>query len=170
MKQVLDQVIEFFEKENWQFSKIEDDSALQTAFTSDQGTWLCFAQAVENEATTRFFFYSVFPMKAQDHHLEIAEFITRVNYGLSIGNFEFDFSDGEIRFKTSIDITEDGFGLATIERLVYTNVLMMDRYFLGLMDVFIGKKLPVQAINTVEGSCENMMIPTTYNSPPISST
>ncbi|MGK7945104.1 MAG: YbjN domain-containing protein [Microcystaceae cyanobacterium] len=154
MGQFLDRVIDFFQKENWQFSQIEDESALQTTFTSDQGSWMCFAQAVEDEVTNRFFFYSVFPIKAQDNHQEIAEFITRVNYGLSIGNFEFDFSDGEIRFKTSIDITEDGFGLATIERLIYTNVLMMDRYFPGLMGVVTGKILPETAIQNIENIVE----------------
>lgn len=156
MGQILDQVIEFFEKENWQFSKIEDESVLQTAFTSDQGTWMCFAQTVEDEATQRLFFYSVFPVKAQDNHPEVAEFVTRVNYGLSIGNFEFDFSDGEIRFKTSLDITEDGFGLATIERLIYTNVLMMDRYFLGLMNVVTGKTVPQIAVESIESSFQQL--------------
>ncbi|MEQ8756920.1 MAG: YbjN domain-containing protein [Coleofasciculus sp. G1-WW12-02] len=150
MGQILEQVVDFFEKENWQFSKIEDEPALQTAFTSDQGTWLCFAQAVEDEATQRFFFYSVCPLKAQDHMPAVAEFITRANYGLSIGNFELDFADGEIRFKTSIDVTEDGFGLATIERLVYTNVLMMDRYLPGLMTILSGSASPEQAIQAIE--------------------
>jgi len=164
MGQVLDRVIEFFEKENWQLSKIENESALQTAFTSDQGTWMCFAQAVEDEATKRFFFYSVFPVKAQDNHLAVAEFVTRANYGLSIGNFEFDFSDGEIRFKTSIDITEDGFGLATIERLIYTNVLMMDRYFSGLMGVVVGKISPKTAIQSVENIVQYPMATTTADS------
>jgi len=111
---------------------------------------MCFAQTVEDEATQRFFFYSICPLKAQDHLQVAAEFLTRANYGLSIGNFELDFKDGEIRFKTSIDVTEDGFGLATIERLVYTNVLMMDRYLPGLMTVLSGSASPEQAIQAIE--------------------
>jgi len=156
MGHILDQVQQFFQQEKWQFSTLEDESALQTAFTSDQGTWMCFAQAIEDEATQRFFFYSVCPIKAQDNKPAVSEFITRANYGLSIGNFELDFSDGEIRFKTSLDITEDGFGLATIERLVYTNVLMMDRYLPGLMVVLSGQTSPQEAIEMIEKSLENI--------------
>ena len=33
-----------------------------------------------------------------------AEFITRANYGLPIGNFEMDFGDGELRFKVGIPL------------------------------------------------------------------
>jgi len=36
----------------------------------------------------------------------VNEFLTRANYGLNIGNFEMDFQDGEIRFKTAIDVEE----------------------------------------------------------------
>jgi len=37
----------------------------------------------------------------------VAEFINRANYGIIIGNFEMDFADGEIRYKTSIDVQGD---------------------------------------------------------------
>ena len=33
-----------------------------------------------------------------------AEFITRANYGLPIGNFEMDFSDGELRYKVGLPV------------------------------------------------------------------
>lgn len=36
---------------------------------------------------------------------KVAEFITRVNYGLVGGNLEMSFSDGTLRFKSSIDFT-----------------------------------------------------------------
>lgn len=154
MGKIIDVVVQFFEKENWQFSRLQDESSLQTSFTSDRGTWMCFAQALEDDVNQRFYFYSLCPIKPQDNSALAAEFITRVNYGLSIGNFELDFSDGEIRFKTSVDITEDGFGLATVERLVYTNVLMMDRYLPGLISVITGQVKPIEAIQLIEDESE----------------
>ena len=120
---------------------------------------MCFAQVVEDDVNQRFYFYSVCLLKAQENLMNIAEFITRANYGLSIGNFELDFSDGEIRFKTSIDITEDGFGLATIERLAYTNVLMMDRYLPGLISVITGQSKPIEAIQFIDSKPETVPEP-----------
>ena len=35
-----------------------------------------------------------------------AEFITRANYGLPIGNFEMDFNDGELRFKVGLPVLD----------------------------------------------------------------
>ena len=65
----------------------------------------------------------------------VAEFITRANYGLIIGNFELDFSDGEIRYKTSLDVEGDRLSQALIKQLVYTNVLTMDQYLPGILAV-----------------------------------
>jgi hypothetical protein len=49
----------------------------------------------------------------------VAEFLTRANSGMVIGNFELDFADGEIRYKTSIDVEGDKLSYAIIKRLVY---------------------------------------------------
>jgi len=44
------------------------------------------------------------------------KFLTRANYGMMIGNFEMDFTDGEIRYKTSIDVEGDKLSSALIKR------------------------------------------------------
>ena len=43
--------------------------------------------------------YTVCPMSADDCKHQMAEFLSRANYGLANGNFELDFRDGEIRYK-----------------------------------------------------------------------
>ena len=53
---------------------------------------------------------------------EIAQFLTPANYGTLIGNFELDFKDGEIRYKTSIDVEGDRLTPALIKRLVYSTL------------------------------------------------
>lgn len=50
--------------------------------------------------------------------MAVAEFIARGNFGIVIGNFEIDFSDGEIPYKTSIDVKGDRPSFALIKRLV----------------------------------------------------
>ncbi len=71
--------------------------------------------------------------------MAIAEFITRANYGLVIGNFELDFSDGELRYKTAIDVEDDNLSFALIKQMVYANVIIMDKYLPGIMAVIEGK-------------------------------
>ena len=81
----------------------------------------------------------------------VAEFITRANFGMIIGNFEFDYSDGEIRYKTSVDLEGVEVQSNLLRNLVYANVLTMDKYFTGLMRVMYGGITPDEAIREIEG-------------------
>jgi hypothetical protein len=68
-----------------------------------------------------------------------------------IGNFEIDIEDGEVRYKTSVDL--EGVEQVThlLRNMVYANVLTMDKYFNGLMRILHGGLTPVEAIKEVEG-------------------
>ena len=81
----------------------------------------------------------------------MAEFITRANYGMIVGSFEMDYGDGEVRYKTSIDVEGDRLSLGLVRQLVYINVLMMDRYLPGIMKVAYGDVDPAAAIDSIEG-------------------
>jgi hypothetical protein len=150
MGQILDTVISFFQQDQWAFAQLEGQAVLQMAFEGVSGQWTCFAHAREEEA--QFLFYSMCPVRApEDKRMAVAEFITRANYGLAVGNFELDFEDGEIRFKTSVDM--EGFPLspAALQPLVYGNVAMMDTYLPGILSVIYGGVSPAEAIAQIEG-------------------
>jgi len=71
----------------------------------------------------------------EEKRVVMAEFLTRANSRLSLGNFELDFSDGVIRYKTSLHI---GDGLLTTEMLsamLGANVGTIDHYLPGIMSV-----------------------------------
>jgi hypothetical protein len=72
-----------------------------------------------------------------------------------IGNFELDLVDGEIRFKTSNDVKNDRLSSALFQPLVYTNVVMMDRYLPGIMAVIYGGVSPENAIAQIENEPES---------------
>ena len=51
-----------------------------------------------------FLFYAVAPIKTPDEvRPAVSEYVTRANYGLRIGNFELDYGDGEVRYKSSLN-------------------------------------------------------------------
>ena len=62
----------------------------------------------------------------------MAEFVTRANRGMRIGNFELDFDDGEIRYKTSMDVEGGDLTDKMIDNLLRANLTTTDRYFTGL--------------------------------------
>lgn len=150
MAEMLDAVIEFFTQDNWPFSQIKDQPILRLGFQGNHGQWNCFAQVREDQQ--QFVFYSLFPVNVpEDKRLAVSEFTSRANYGIMIGNLEIDMDDGQVRYKTSIDVEEDRLSAALIKQLVYTNVLTMDRYLPGIMSVIYGNVSPREAVAQVEG-------------------
>jgi hypothetical protein len=149
MAEIFDTVLEFFQQDDWPFAQIEEQTALQTGFRGEHGQFNCLAQVLEEESL--FLFYSLCPVNVpEDRRMSVAEFLARANYGLYIGNFELDFDDGEVRFKTSVDVEEGHLSPGLIKNLVYTNVLMTDRYLPGIMRVIYGDTTPAEAVAEIE--------------------
>jgi hypothetical protein len=140
----------FFQMDGWSFSFDREQNVIRTSFQGDSGQWNCYAQV--REALEQFVFYSVCPMNVpEDKRGAVAEFLTRANYGLTVGNFEMNYGDGEVRFKTSIDVEGDRLSTALVRQLVYSNVTMVDTYLPGIMSVIYGGVSPAEAIAEREG-------------------
>ncbi len=153
MARILQMVEQFLQEDDWPVSQVEGRTVIKTGFEGKNGQFTCFAQ--ERTEQEQFVFYSVFPVRTPENKLdEVAEFITRANYGMIIGNFELDYGDGEIRYKTSVDVEDIEISEPLVRHLVYANVLTMDKYFPGLMRVLYAGIDPVNAIEEVEGTEE----------------
>lgn len=149
MATILKTVRAFLDADEWPYTEAEE-GVLRSAYQGQNGQWLCFAQA--REEAEQFLFYSVAPAyAAPEKFADMAEYLTRANYGLVLGNFEMDYADGEIRYRTSIDVEGASLNEAMVRSLVYANVLMMDNYLPGIMAVLFGEASPEQAIERVEG-------------------
>jgi hypothetical protein len=150
MAEIFDIVRRFFTDDEWYFLQMDNQPILQMSFQGKNGKWTCYAQVKEDQQI--FFFYSVSPVNVpEEKRMAAAEFITRANYGLKIGNFELDFTDGELRYKTSIDVENDRLTTALVSNLVYANLWTMDRYLPGILSVVYGDVSPVEAVERVEG-------------------
>ena len=144
-KNIFDTMVKFFEEESWRFSKMEGAAILRMGFSGENISMRCFAEA--DETIQQFLFYSVLEDHAPtEKRQQIAEYITRANCGLKPGNFEMDFYDWEIRFKTFLDVNGGTLTAAMIKTLVYANVHMMDKYSPGMMAVLYGDVDPAMAI------------------------
>jgi hypothetical protein len=149
MGRIFEAMNNFFQEDNWPTTEVGKETVLKTGFSGDNGQWTCFAQAREEQE--QFVFYSVCPIKVPEEARDaVAEFITRANYGLLNGNFEMDYDDGEVRYKTFIDVEGGELTPAMVKTLVYGNVVLMDKYFSGLMKVIYGNLSPSLAITEIE--------------------
>ena len=149
MARIQDGMEAFFKQDEWTYGPGRVASTLVTGFAGDSGRWTCLAYCAEE--SQQLMFYSVCPVNSPPEKLaSISEFLHRANYGLHVGNFELDVSDGEVRFKTSIDLEGSDASFALVRNVVYANVMQMDRYLPGILDIIHGDVSAEQAIEKVE--------------------
>ncbi len=140
---------EFLRQDGWHPQRIEGRTVYRAFFSGQNGEFRCFAQIVTH--LEQFLFYAVAAVYVPDElRPAVAEFITRANFGLRIGNFELDYHDGEVRYKTSLDFEDEKLTPALIRNAIYPAVTTMDRYFPGLMKVVYGGRTPYEAIEEIE--------------------
>lgn len=73
---------------------------------------------------------------------QVSEYLHRVNFGLNNGNFELDFEDGEIRYKTfvsfeNIELSED-----IIEDSILIPIAMFEKYGINLLRLMLQEADP----------------------------
>lgn len=155
MAELFQTLQEFIQAMELPFSQVPENTVLQIpTYVGVNGRWTVFAQAVEEKQQV--VFYSVCPVTIPPaKRAALAEFLTRANYGLLIGNFEMDYSDGEVRFKTSsvtpVDlIGGSDLGKAVLAQLLQLNVVAMDRYLPGIMAIASTNAAPATLIAEIE--------------------
>ena len=95
---------------------------------------------------------AVSPISADENaRANVVEFITRANYGLKIGKFEFDYRDGEVRYQSCLPCREGLPSLRDVERVVDMPIMMLQRYGDGLAKNLMGFGNPAADIREIEG-------------------
>jgi len=149
--QAYDLLGRFLEEDAWHPERIEDRYAYRVRYNGKHGEYRCTAQVrVDLE---QFVFYAVVGVKAPEEvRPAVAEFLARANYGLRVGNFEMDFADGEVRYKSSLDFEGELLTPNWLRHAIYPAVQTLDRYVPGLLKVAFGGRTPFEAIEEIEGA------------------
>ncbi|HVJ47859.1 YbjN domain-containing protein [Desulfitobacterium sp.] len=64
--------------------------------------------------------------------IEICNFMNRINYELANGNFEMDMDDGEIRFRTYLDLANTEPSQEQMMNLIWNGSQSFDTYYPGV--------------------------------------
>jgi hypothetical protein len=151
-------VVKFFEEKGWKYSRIEDDTFFDylLAFTGRNGKFQCTTLIEEDQGL--FSFYSIYGSNAQKNkQAQMAELITRLNYGMIIGNFEMDFETGQIRLKTSIDFGGLRPEVVLIDHVIIKNIYIMDECIPCIEAVLFQNQTPEEAIKLITKRKEDLV-------------
>ena len=105
--------------------------------------------------------YAISPISADQDDKKMmtnmAEFICRANYGLNMGNFEFDFSDGEIRYKVHVPCEDIIPSTAIVKRSIYCPATLFEQYGSGIVNIIFNGASGKEAVEKCENNSSNDM-------------
>jgi hypothetical protein len=144
-------VTAFFTAESWMVNDLDDApvAAVRGGYRGESGEW--YVDVLWHDDVEQLVIHSTAPKPIpEDRTAAVAGYLTFVNYGLPIGNFELSPLTGSVRVKTGLavganDLTED-----IVARQVYANVMTMDRYLPGIVQVVWGTD-PADAYTAIDG-------------------
>jgi hypothetical protein len=147
---LLENVKKVFVESGWGFSSLEGTPALLSELSGPLGTWPLCVQVVEEADLV--IFYSICPVKVPEaRRFAVAELLTRANYGSSLGSFEMDLDDGEVRCKVVHLVAADGLDADVVERLIRVNGRVME-IFLPAIKAVVGGQDPLEMIDRLGGT------------------
>jgi len=122
-----------FVENGWPYSEVAGAQVLLSELSGPKGSWDFYAQAVEDKDLV--LLYSIAPQRVPaERRLEVSEFLTRANHGLADGNFELDFEDGEVRFKSVLHVPAELDGLL-VKRVVRLNGTALETYLPSIAEL-----------------------------------
>lgn len=137
MEDLFNKLVEFFDRDGWKYRKLDDYAAIEMGVAGENGNYRLVALVDCDRSIVRFLTF-VEGKVPEARRREVMEFITRANYGLLLGNFEIDLGDGEVRFKSSVDVEEGTVTYRQYQNLLFVSLATMDRYYPGLQRVLQG--------------------------------
>ncbi len=150
---IFDFCLQVLEDDGWEFEihGAGDSRRVRFGFLGEHARIECML--ITYEETDRIcFLSSAQAVVPEVKRLAVAEYLTRANYGIILGNFEMDFRDGETRFKTSADVEGIELTARFVKNLIVSNLGTADKYYPGLMKVIYANMDPADAIAVVRES------------------
>ena len=127
-----------------------DEKKVTFSITCSNAVFNCLLGITHNDSLLQIHVRFPVYVKNEKYRVSAAELLTRANYGLSVGKFEFDFRDGEVRFHVSQAIGSFPLEKDTISRLIATAINRADQYFPALVQHLHAGVTPEDAVYTAE--------------------
>lgn len=139
----------FLDDDDWRYRVVEEQTIIKFGIQGETADFDCFVDIKPDRHLC--ILYVIAPNRVPSQkRTQVAEFLTRANYGLILGCFELDMDDGEVRYRTSVQIEDSEMSQAMIKTMIYASIATMEGYYRGLMSIIYGSATVMQAIKAWE--------------------
>ncbi len=124
---MLNKIKEYFDREKLKYMPLarEEEGIFFLGINGQFSRFHCIADLKEDMKV--FLFYAICSINISQDKIDlISKFLTKINYGRMIGNFELDMNDGEIRYKVSLNYEDIELTNTIIHNIVSTCIPSMD--------------------------------------------
>lgn len=137
---MLDKIMNWLREKKWIFSKVDNENVLFFQFElKDKQIIQCIFDVDDKEKVV--LFYSILPQTIPTANKSKAfRLLHQLNYNLLLGNFEFDHTKNQIRFKTSFYYGQNLPDNEVLERNVHANIDSMRYSLLKFKPLLDNKK------------------------------
>ena len=151
MTTLLETAADYLRDDDWNIEVDPDDNALRGTINGENVTLAWVVHAVENDDINSLRVYTTLPINIPvARRPVVAELLTRINNKIANGNFELDFSDGELRYSAILDIMDGVLTQAMFARLFMIGLQASDYYFPTIMGVVYAGTTPALALELLE--------------------
>lgn len=117
----------------------EADALIVTEISGDHGSWRTFIQITDEPENRFVVIHAQFPAGIPlGSRAKLSERLTRINYDLTLGNFEVGMDDGELLFKTAIDLADGVLTRQMFWRMYDRNRQVMNQHFAEIAELALG--------------------------------
>lgn len=130
----------YMDDEDRHFDGEPEGGLIVVQISGDDGVWSAYVQITDDDEARRVVIHAMLPARIPDgNRLKVAELLTRINYDLIVGNFELNFDDGEVLFKTTLDLADGELTQAMFERMYMLNAQTTNEYFAQILSDGFGE-------------------------------
>ena len=140
----------YLKEQDWSY----DFNELSGTFfvEADLSCKLGAAMVVYQVTETGFMCYTTIEDEASAEMMHVVgEYLHRANYGLTNGNFEFDYESGSVHYKTYFECPDEQPTAKQLNDSMAIGLTVMDRYGDGLYELLHGGSVARQLIEKMEG-------------------
>lgn len=155
MTSLFSTVNRFLEEDGWKFESFESDGVMRAMFSSDKQEWELLA--LVREELEQIIFYSHVTESTTPKHRrnEMCILLNNLNSRTVYGAFEMDIDEGEVMFRTALDLVEVLPSFELIRNSLYTNLGTMERYHGALVALMKDDSITAEVAATIAAGDES---------------
>ncbi len=126
-REIYNNFVNMLVSRDWAFEQFDEDMVIKSAIKGEDLPIQFFIFFMPEKEALQFI--SVLPFKvAEDMRVDLSIAVNVANYGLLNGSFDYDISDGEIRFRLTQSYKDSQLGDDLFEYMIYCGATTVDKY------------------------------------------